>query len=119
LAHAAAISPDLIIINRQLPDGDGAALIQPLRTRLGGESVRIIVLTDSPHTIEPAATGGTAATDYLALPGSLPILRTRVRTWLGAPSCWTRHGLSASRGASHAPISEHALQVLLARDHLL
>jgi DNA-binding response OmpR family regulator len=83
LAHAAAISPDLIIINRQLPDGDGAALIQPLRTRLGGESVRIIVLTDSPHTIEPAATGGTAATDYLALPGSLPILRTRVRTWLG------------------------------------
>jgi phosphoribosyl 1,2-cyclic phosphodiesterase/CheY-like chemotaxis protein len=82
LAQAPTAAPDLVIINQPLPDGDGAALIQPLRACLGCDTVPIILLTDRPHDVAPAFRDRPVPTDYLAAPVSLPMLHTRVRAWL-------------------------------------
>jgi phosphoribosyl 1,2-cyclic phosphodiesterase/CheY-like chemotaxis protein len=80
LAHTTA--PDLAIVNRRLPDGDGAALIQSLRARLGRCDLPIILLTDAADGEVLAGDKRSAASDYLANPISLPMLRTRVRAWM-------------------------------------
>jgi phosphoribosyl 1,2-cyclic phosphodiesterase/CheY-like chemotaxis protein len=82
LAHASAASPDLIIINQPLADGDGTALIEPLRARLARDALPVIILADRPYIVETSLNGGVMATDYLAAPISLPMLRSRVRAWL-------------------------------------
>lgn len=82
LAQAPTAAPDLVIINRRLPDGDGATLIQSLRARLKRRDLPVILLTDSADREMSACDGLAAATDYLAHPMSLPMLRTRVRAWL-------------------------------------
>ncbi|MBI3302849.1 MAG: response regulator [Deltaproteobacteria bacterium] len=82
LARAPKVLPDLVIVNRQLPDGDGAALIQPLRSRLGRRTLPIILLTDSLDLKGTLGRDAVPATDYLAHPFSPPMLRSRVRAWL-------------------------------------
>lgn len=82
LAQAPTIAPDLVIINQRLPDGDGVPLIRSLRARLGRRNLPVILLTDGADREVSACNGLTAATDYLANPISLPMLRTRVRAWL-------------------------------------
>jgi PleD family two-component response regulator len=52
LSCASDILPDLAIIDGQLPDGDGATLIEPLRARLDWPDFPIILLTEGP---DPAA----------------------------------------------------------------
>jgi CheY-like chemotaxis protein len=82
LAQAPTTAPDLVIISQRLPDGDGAPLMRSLRARLGRPNLPVILLTDGPDGEVPAGEGLAAATDYLARPISLPMLRTRVRAWL-------------------------------------
>jgi phosphoribosyl 1,2-cyclic phosphodiesterase/CheY-like chemotaxis protein len=82
LAKAPTMAPDLVIINRRLPDGDGATLIHSLRARLKRRELPVILLTTSTDKEASVRDGLTAATDYLAHPISLPILRMRVRAWL-------------------------------------
>lgn len=82
LAQARDMAPDLAIVRAQLPDGAGAALIRPLRARLGRRKLPVLLLTNdlNPEAILPSLDAG--ATDYLALPFSPPMLRARVRAWL-------------------------------------
>ena len=81
LQTARASSPDLVILNSKLNDGDGASFIQPLRDALHKPNLPIILLTEG-HGNEPLCTAEIVATDYLARPFSPPMLRTRVRAWL-------------------------------------
>jgi diguanylate cyclase (GGDEF)-like protein len=73
--------PDLVIVDAQLPPGDGVDLVDPLRARLGRPNFPVIILTARP---DPAALrrAGLSTTDYLTKPYSPPMLRARVRAWL-------------------------------------
>ena len=82
LALAPTTAPDLVIINQRLPDGDGASLMRSLRAQLGRRNLPVILLTDGADSDVLAGDEPAAATDYLAKPVSLPMLRTRVRAWL-------------------------------------
>jgi phosphoribosyl 1,2-cyclic phosphodiesterase/CheY-like chemotaxis protein len=82
LAQASTAAPDLVIINQRLPDSEGATLIQSLRARLKRRNLPILLLTDNIDWEVSAHDGLAMATDYLANPMSLPMLRSRVRAWL-------------------------------------
>jgi phosphoribosyl 1,2-cyclic phosphodiesterase/CheY-like chemotaxis protein len=82
LAQAPTTAPDLVIINQRLPDGEGTTLIHALRARLKRRDLPVMLLTDSTDREVSVHDGLAAATDYLAHPVSLPMLRTRVRAWL-------------------------------------
>jgi diguanylate cyclase (GGDEF)-like protein len=82
LETAAKISPDLVIINAKLSDGDGASFIQPLRDLLRKPDLPIILLTEGRDDTDTLYSAESIATDYLARPFSPPMLRTRVRAWL-------------------------------------
>src|SRR5881397_3543700 len=79
---AARTSPDLVIINAKLADGDGASFIQPLRTLLNKPDLPVLLLTEGRDGTETLYSAESVATDYLAKPFSPPMLRTRVRAWL-------------------------------------
>ncbi len=82
LAYPPDVSPDLAIIDARLPDGEGTALIQPLRARMGRPDLPIILLTEEPGTDGEFRISDTAATDCLAKPFNTPMMRTRVLAWL-------------------------------------
>ncbi len=79
---AASISPDLVVINASLADGDGASFIQPLRSLLAKPDLPIILLTEERDGSEALYSAESIATDYLARPFSSPMLRTRIRAWM-------------------------------------
>jgi diguanylate cyclase (GGDEF)-like protein len=73
-------SPDLLILNSKLPDGDAATFIDPLRGVLQKPDLPVIVLSED--SSETSATFEGIAIDYLSRPFSPPMLRTRIRAWL-------------------------------------
>ncbi len=78
-----AISADVhaaVLLDRQLPDGDGLALIPKLRARAGG--VPIIGLTARGELAARVAGLDGGADDYLAKPFDLPEFSARVRALL-------------------------------------
>jgi phosphoribosyl 1,2-cyclic phosphodiesterase/FixJ family two-component response regulator len=83
LALAPTTAPDVVIIDQRLSEADGTSLIRSLRMRLGRHDLPVILLIDGADGEVPTGDGLAVATDYLVNPLSLPMLRTRVRTWLG------------------------------------
>jgi diguanylate cyclase (GGDEF)-like protein len=98
LARGAIASPDLAIVDAQLPDGAGISLLGPLRERLGQKKFPIIVLADG--SLSPAAVygGESSATDYMAKPISPPMLRARVRAWLARTTASRRESVAIAGG---------------------
>jgi diguanylate cyclase (GGDEF)-like protein len=82
VARAPEFSPDLAIIDAELPGGVGAKLIDLLRARLGQPSLPVLLLTENPDTEHDPRIRNPATTDCLVKPFSLPMLLTRVRAWL-------------------------------------
>jgi DNA-binding response OmpR family regulator len=82
-----AISADVhmaILLDRQLPDGDGLALIPKLRAR--ADSVPIIVLTARGELADRVAGLDSGADDYLAKPFAVEELLARLRAVLRRPA---------------------------------
>src|SRR6266702_2554918 len=82
-----AISADVhaaILLDRQLPDGDGLSLIPRLRARAGG--VPIIVLTARGELADRIAGLDGGADDYLAKPFAVEELLARLRAVLRRPA---------------------------------
>jgi DNA-binding response OmpR family regulator len=82
-----AISADVhaaILLDRQLPDGDGLALIPKLRARADG--VPIIVLTARGELADRIAGLDSGADDYLAKPFAVEELLARLRAVLRRPA---------------------------------
>ncbi|RZN10555.1 DNA-binding response regulator [Bradyrhizobium genosp. SA-3] len=81
-----AISADVhaaVLLDRQLPDGDGLALIPKLRARADG--VPIIVLTARGELADRVAGLDRGADDYLAKPFAVEELLARLRAVLRRP----------------------------------
>src|SRR5579871_3950381 len=82
-----AIAADVhgaVLLDRQLPDGDGLALIPKLRARAGG--VPIIVLTARGDLADRVAGLDGGADDYLAKPFAVEELLARLRAVLRRPA---------------------------------
>ena len=82
LTRGADIVPDLAIVDATLPDGDGAALVTPLRARTGRSTLPVLLLTDDVNGVRNTLGGAGEADDVLAKPFSPPMLHARVRAWL-------------------------------------
>jgi DNA-binding response OmpR family regulator len=82
-----AISADVhaaVLLDRQLPDGDGLALIPKLRARADG--VPIIVLTARGELADRVAGLDSGADDYVAKPFAVEELLARLRAVLRRPA---------------------------------
>jgi DNA-binding response OmpR family regulator len=82
-----AIAADVhgaVLLDRQLPDGDGLALIPKLRARADG--VPIIVLTARGDLADRIAGLDSGADDYLAKPFAIEELMARLRAVLRRPA---------------------------------
>ena len=82
IERAAELQPDLVILGSTLADGDGANFIQPIRSVLQKPDLPILIFTEEGDSQDNLHHAGQIATDYLALPYSPPMLRSRVRSWL-------------------------------------
>jgi DNA-binding response OmpR family regulator len=75
---------DAVLLDRQLPDGDGLALISGLRAQ--GSRVPVIVLTARGELTDRVAGLDTGADDYLAKPFAIEELLARLRAVLRRPN---------------------------------
>jgi DNA-binding response OmpR family regulator len=84
-----------VLLDRQLPDGDGLALIPKLRARADG--VPIIVLTARGELADRVAGLDSGADDYLAKPFAVEELLARLRAVLRRPAGLTPDVIQAGR----------------------
>src|SRR5262245_11799761 len=107
LTRCADLSPDVAIVDAQLPDGDGVALASQLAAA-AGRPLPVLVLMDQGRT---APVG---ATDWLAKPFSPPMLHARVRAWLSRSAA---AGPVDSRPAGARTASVPGVAVAATADH--
>jgi diguanylate cyclase (GGDEF)-like protein len=81
LEAAAELVPDMVIVHEKLPDGAGAGFIHGLRARAGKLELPALLLTTE-NSESSLYSAETMSTDYLAIPFTPPMMRTRVRAWL-------------------------------------
>ena len=118
-----AISADVhgaVLLDRQLPDGDGLALIPKLRAR--AEGVPIIVLTARGELADRIAGLDRGADDYLAKPFAVEELLARLRAVLRRPAGLQLESIKAGRLAfdcSHREVSVDGRPLDLPRRELL
>ncbi|TYO65716.1 response regulator transcription factor [Bradyrhizobium hipponense] len=118
-----AISADVhaaVLLDRQLPDGDGLALIPKLRARADG--VPIIVLTACGELADRIAGLDRGADDYLAKPFAVEELLARLRAVLRRPAGLQPDIMRAGRLAfdfGHREASVEGVPLELPRRELL
>ncbi|MCK1709974.1 MULTISPECIES: response regulator transcription factor [unclassified Bradyrhizobium] len=118
-----AISADVhaaVLLDRQLPDGDGLALIPKLRARADG--VPIIMLTARGELADRVAGLDRGADDYLAKPFAVEELLARLRAVLRRPAGLQPDIMRAGRLAfdfSHREASVEGVPLELPRRELL
>lgn len=78
--HLAIARPDLILLDINLPDGSGLALLHEIKSGDGPPSVILLTANDTEMDIVAGLEHG--ADDYITKPFSLAILRARVRAQL-------------------------------------
>jgi len=83
-AIAAEGNYDAVVLDRQLPDGDGLSLIPKLRA--GGNIVPVLVLTARGDLADRVAGLDKGADDYLAKPFAIEELLARLRALLRRPA---------------------------------
>ena len=94
-AMAALGSYDALVLDRQLPDGDGLGLIPRLRAR--GNLVPVLVLTARGDLADRVAGLEEGADDYLAKPFALEEFLARLRALLRRPANLRSDVISAGR----------------------
>lgn len=84
LAKYPRLQPDLVLLDAVMPEIDGFACCQNLRTLPGGEQIPILMITflDDRASIDQAFQAG--ATDYITKPIHWSVLRQRVRYLLAS-----------------------------------
>jgi len=83
---------DLILLDRSLPDGDGAKLLQKLREQPAFKQVPVLILSGRDTASDQADGLDLGADDYMTKPFSLVELRARVDALLRRAGKFTRAG---------------------------
>ncbi|MGY3441834.1 MULTISPECIES: response regulator transcription factor [unclassified Bradyrhizobium] len=94
-AIAAAGSYDAIVLDRQLPDGDGLTLIPKLRA--SGNAVPVLVLTARGELADRISGLDSGADDYLGKPFAFEELLARLRALLRRPANVQQHAVRIGR----------------------
>lgn len=94
-AIAAAGSYDAIVLDRQLPDGDGLSLIPKLRAN--GNTVPVLVLTARGELADRISGLDSGADDYLGKPFAFEELLARLRALLRRPANVQQHAVRIGR----------------------
>ncbi len=94
-AIAAAGSYDAIVLDRQLPDGDGLSLIPKLRA--SGNTVPVLVLTARGELADRVTGLDSGADDYLGKPFAFGELLARLRALLRRPANVQQHAARIGR----------------------
>jgi len=94
-AIASSCNHDAIVLDRQLPDGDGLSLIPKLRAR--GNLVPILVLTVRGDLADRVAGLDRGADDYLAKPFAFDEFMARLRALLRRPATMQHDVVKAGR----------------------
>jgi DNA-binding response OmpR family regulator len=94
-AIAASCSHDAVVLDRQLPDGDGLSLIPKLRAR--GNLVPVLVLTVRADLADRVAGLDRGADDYLAKPFAFDEFMARLRALLRRPATLQQDVVRAGR----------------------
>jgi DNA-binding response OmpR family regulator len=119
----AALAADVhaaVLLDRQLPDGDGLSLLPMLRAR--GSRIPVIVLTARGDLADRIAGLDLGADDYIAKPFSIEELLARLRAVLRRPADLAVHTLKAGRvsfDAVHRTASIDGTPLELPRRELL
>ena len=90
LASIRSTIPDLLILDLNMPNLDGFAVLRHLRAEMALHHLPILVLTASGDETSTRSAFEAGATDYLTKPFTIPQLTTRVAT------CFARSANSAS-----------------------
>lgn len=124
LAQAMAMAVDdvhdAVVLDRQLPDGDGLSLIAKLRAR--GNAVPVLVLTARGDLADRVAGLDHGADDYLGKPFALEELLARLRALLRRPAQLQSEVVRVGRLAfdfGHREISVGGAPLALRRRELL
>ena len=114
--------PDLLILDRSLPDGDGMEILDEVRRR-NGEGVPVLFLTANAAPKQKARGLDSGADDYMAKPFAVVELRARVRALLRRgqvpatpPPSWLRAGILAMDLVSHRVVLDGKLVELPKRE---
>ncbi|NEU98794.1 response regulator transcription factor [Bradyrhizobium uaiense] len=94
-AIAAAGNYDAIVLDRQLPDGDGLTLIPKLRA--SGNAVPVLVLTARGELADRISGLDSGADDYLGKPFAFEELLARLRALLRRPANVQQHAARIGR----------------------
>ncbi len=94
-AIAAAGSYDAIVLDRQLPDGDGLSLIPKLRA--SGNTVPVLVLAARGELADRVTGLDSGADDYLGKPFAFEELLARLRALLRRPANVQQHAARIGR----------------------
>lgn len=88
LSKAGMTRYDLVLVDIEMPKGDGLSACRRLRSLDGYRDTPFVVLTARTRQDDMAAAFDAGITDYIRKPFALPQVRARVRSWL-------------ARGAAH------------------
>lgn len=118
--YAEAEGYDAILLDRQLPDGDGLTLVPKLRGR--GNATPVLVLTARSDTSDKVDGLDMGADDYLAKPFAFEELLARLRALLRRPANVQTQVIRAGDLAfdfGHREVSVRGEQMTLPRRELL
>jgi DNA-binding response OmpR family regulator len=100
--------PDLVLLDRMLPDGDGVELCRHLRA--DGYRQPIIMLTAKGEEMDKVVGLESGADDYLVKPFSLRELLARINAGMRRSVAWRDTGAPVRVGAASVDFQRHTLQ---------
>lgn len=115
LSTAAAASPDVVVLDLSLPDGDGIEVLAELRT---WSDVPVLVLTGATDPRRMLAAFEAGADDYLRKPFGPDELLARLRALLRRPRGGEEESAQRSYGALEIDLAARTVSVAGERVHL-
>lgn len=115
LSTAAAASPDVVVLDLSLPDGDGIEVLSELRT---WSDVPVLVLTGAADPRRMLAAFEAGADDYLRKPFGPDELLARLRALMRRPRGGEEESAQRSYGALEIDLAARTVSVAGERVHL-